>query len=378
MMTTASGNPRGDYAVNVSAAFTGIAVVIVALRLYTRFFLVRCPGIEDYGIILAMICSIGLTICIGFQAKWGMGQHIADLEPTVMVKSLKAFWVSLIVYYLSLGFTKGSILLQYRRVFTTKKFQIACWTVMAVVICYTIWTVFSSIFACVPIHAFWTREAARCINQFAMWFTNAAINILTDFAIIILPIPVIRSLNLGRRQKTALIAIFAVGGFVCIVSILRLQSLVAISNSLDPTYDNPPAATWSSVETNVGIICSCLPLLRPLVNRWLPGGFSSHKRSAHNTPRTYATIGSNHGRKDLQSQSEYAMNITKHSRTSSIDGRDIQVVTDIHVHVEGGEGDLSGWRTPTSNKGWTGTVSDKEIQRANSTETLVKGTGRTV
>jgi hypothetical protein len=42
--------------------------------------------------------------------------------------------------------------------------------------------------------------------------TNAAINIATDFAIIILPIPVIRSLNLGSRQKISLIGIFAIGG----------------------------------------------------------------------------------------------------------------------------------------------------------------------
>jgi hypothetical protein len=100
---------------------------------------------------------------------------------------------------------------------------------MGVVIVYTIWTVFSSIFACIPVRAFWTRESATCINQFAMWLsvhttstismqmlthlsTNAGINIITDFALIVLPIPVIRSLNLGRRQKIALISIFAVGG----------------------------------------------------------------------------------------------------------------------------------------------------------------------
>ena len=45
-----------------------------------------------------------------------------------------------------------------------------------------------------------------------MWFTNAAINIATDFAIVILPIPIIKSLNLPRRQKQALIGIFAIGG----------------------------------------------------------------------------------------------------------------------------------------------------------------------
>lgn len=37
-------------------------------------------------------------------------------------------------------------------------------------------------------------------------------NILQDLVIIILPIPVIRGLNLGWRQKGALIGIFCVGG----------------------------------------------------------------------------------------------------------------------------------------------------------------------
>lgn len=127
-------------------------------------------------------------------------------------KTMQAFWASLIAYYMSLGLTKSSILLQYHRVFPTRKFQVACWCVFAVVVCYTIWTVFGSIFACVPVQAFWTKERARCIDQFAMWFTNAAINITTDFAIIILPMPVIRRLQLGRRQKSALIGIFGVGG----------------------------------------------------------------------------------------------------------------------------------------------------------------------
>lgn len=104
------------------------------------------------------------------------------------------------------------MLLQYRRIFPTKKFQLANWLTMAVVVAYTIWTVFSSIFSCTPVRAFWTHEKSTCLNQFAVWFTNAAINILTDFAIILLPIPVIQKLNLGKRQKIGLISIFAVGG----------------------------------------------------------------------------------------------------------------------------------------------------------------------
>ncbi|KAJ8114955.1 hypothetical protein OPT61_g3276 [Boeremia exigua] len=361
-------NPRGRQAFDVSVAFTVIALTSVLLRVYTRWFIVRAPGVEDHLIVGAVLCSVSLTVCVAYQAKWGMGKHSITLSPEDNVKVAKSFWASLIVYYLSLGLTKISILLQYYRVFPTRKFRVSCWCAFALVVCYTIWTVFGSIFACVPVHAFWTKEPAHCIDQFAMWFTNAAINITTDFIIIILPMPVIRRLQLGKRQKSALIGIFAVGGFVCIVSILRLQSLVAISNSDDQSYDNPAAATWSSVETNVGIICSCLPLLRPLMTKWLPGIFSSHRRDTRSAPHVYPTIGSARSRPLPSHNGDYALETTaKGSRndsrgSSDADGRDIQVETHITIKVEGGGDRLSGWATPQS----------KQTDGRSSTDTLFK------
>jgi hypothetical protein len=48
-------NPRGRQAVEISVVFTAVAACIVALRLYARFFVVRCAGFEDYGIVLSMV-----------------------------------------------------------------------------------------------------------------------------------------------------------------------------------------------------------------------------------------------------------------------------------------------------------------------------------
>lgn len=125
MTLSRSENPRGRQAFDISIAFTVIACVIVGMRLYTRAFLVRCPGLEDYFIFLALLSTIGFAVCIGFQVHYSMGHHIVDIEPEDSTKSLKAFWVSLIFYGLALGFQKISILLQYLRVFTTPRFTIS-------------------------------------------------------------------------------------------------------------------------------------------------------------------------------------------------------------------------------------------------------------
>lgn len=175
------------------------------------------------------------------------------------------------------------------------------------------------------------------------------------------------------RRVTSVFYTNATSCSVCIVSILRLQSLVAISNSSDQTYDNPPAATWSSVETNVGIICACLPLLRPLLAKYFPRAFPSRHRSQYSRPNYPAAYGSKGGSKILRSKNEYVLDGTKRSRESNDETRDIQVVTDIHVQVEGSGGvQMSGWKTQTPNPHWDDSLSAKDAETASTSEMLVE------
>ena len=45
--------------------------------------------------------------------------------------------------------------------------------------------------------------------------------------------------------------VFALGGFTCIISILRLQSLLVFLQTTDFSYHNPLAAIWSSLEVSM-------------------------------------------------------------------------------------------------------------------------------
>ncbi|KAF2689161.1 hypothetical protein K458DRAFT_291797 [Lentithecium fluviatile CBS 122367] len=261
----------------VVLVFTLLSGLTLFLRLFMRGVLVRKAGFEDGWIMLAMTFSIGHTVAIAIQVQNGLGAHIWQLNSEQKTTSQKAFWASIWLYNVALTTTKISILFQYLRIFSGRRFRIACFVMLAIVAIWGTWTLFGSIFLCSPVDFFWDKSIARgtCLDQAKVWFVNAGVNIAQDVAILFMPLPMIRGLDIPVRLKKVLLVVFALGGFVCLSSIIRLQSLVRIANSPDPTYDNPNAAMFSAIEVNIGILCACLPSLRPLLSAMLPSYFRS-------------------------------------------------------------------------------------------------------
>src|SRR5690242_5691611 len=56
----------------------------------------------------------------------------------------------------------------------------------------------------------------------------------------------------------------------CVISLIRLSTLSKGIHTQDPCWDNAPAAYWSVIELNCGIMCACLPTLRPLAQKYIP------------------------------------------------------------------------------------------------------------
>lgn len=84
---------------------------------------------------------------------------------------------------------------------------------MGVVASYSTWAIVSGFVNCVPIAKFWNRSIqGYCLSFEALWFFNASMNILTDLALLIMPMPLLSQLQLPRMQKIALVGVFAIGG----------------------------------------------------------------------------------------------------------------------------------------------------------------------
>ncbi|KAI4673425.1 uncharacterized protein J4E84_011104 [Alternaria hordeiaustralica] len=272
---------RGPLTKSIVVAFTCIAVICVGLRLFTRLrYLGRALGWEDYTIVVSMALSIATGILQVMQANAGNGKHAALIEfPTGVEIILKYLFWSIICYNASLMFTKVSILLQYGRIFTVREMRIPLHIVMAVCVLWGVSTIITSIFTCVPVHAYWKileQPTSKCIDNKTIWYVNASINIVTDLLVAFLPVRVIWTLQIAMRQKIALLAILTIGWFVCVVSILRLHALVVlVAHPDDNTYYSAPTAYWSAIEMNLAIVCASLPALKPLVVKIIPGFSSS-------------------------------------------------------------------------------------------------------
>ncbi|KAF8848700.1 hypothetical protein BDZ45DRAFT_551520, partial [Acephala macrosclerotiorum] len=180
-------------------------------------------------------------------------------------------WITIPMYNLSLVLTKISIIFQYMRIFTAKRVKFFCRIMVGVLIFYGCWTFIGSILMCIPVAAFWNQSIqGHCMNKLAFWFANAALNITTDLMIFAIPMPLLKQLQLPRQQKIGLMFVFGFGAFVCVTSVIRLKSLYQISVSADTSLEGVNAAIWSGIEINVGIACSSLPALKPLLVRIVP------------------------------------------------------------------------------------------------------------
>ncbi|MCJ1233834.1 hypothetical protein MMC14_001792 [Varicellaria rhodocarpa] len=286
-----------------------IASIAVVLRFIARRR-VRAPLLADDWLILAsLVCYPPttasrvvldilsadpfsgkqiITSCYDISAIFtihnGVGRHI--ILVTNAKALIQAVITSEILYCISLAPIKISILLLYHRIFPSKRVYVASIIIGVIVICYSIAQAISLGLQCEP---------GRCFSTNPLFKVTAILNIITDTAILSLPIPSLWRLQVSRTSKIQLFGIFALGGLYAlplptheslntsisqshtnprkpsysnIVFAIIRATVTADKVSWDPSWGNVNGAIWSCVEIPTGIVSACLPTLRPLLPKW--------------------------------------------------------------------------------------------------------------
>lgn len=135
-----------------------------------------------------------------------------------------------VLYIISLCNIKISILFFYDRIFGAPKptFRYVLLAMGCFVIAYGVAGVLGSILQCVPTSSNswkpYSNSTSLCIH-YSLVFIMGVVNVVTDVGILSLPIPLVWSLRMSKSRRWQVVAVFSLGGLVCIMSIIRLHFL---------------------------------------------------------------------------------------------------------------------------------------------------------
>ncbi|KAI9791870.1 MAG: hypothetical protein M1816_003415 [Peltula sp. TS41687] len=271
---------RADQLITVNAVLLSITTIFVVLRFYTRVFIARAIGWDDYVCVLAMVCSYIHSALQLRMIHYGFGRHLWDVPFEKFVPQFPRYLVlGSTTHAILIFLVKLSILLLYLRLFqASKRMKITIYITGAFVLLCSIAGIAYGIIRSIPVFKSTDRGTFSKPNQSRDWFltTWGILNIITDFLILVLPAPTVWGLNLSKRQRIALLGIFLTGTFTAIVSIIRLRvyTMVSQSSIMDLSWTLVPWGCWNVVEANVAIICACTACLKPFVKKFAPSFLS--------------------------------------------------------------------------------------------------------
>ncbi|OAA58172.1 Extracellular membrane protein, 8-cysteine region, CFEM [Cordyceps fumosorosea ARSEF 2679] len=270
---------------NVMAIVLGVLTnLLVAVRLLYKQFLSarRALTWDDHAILVAALLGVAATVINvrGLTAA-GMGRDVWTLTPQQLDRFGAFFYAMEVIYLAEITCVKLSLSAFYLYVFPGERARTLLWGTVVFNVASGVAFVVAGIFQCTPVSFFWKRytdvEArGRCIDINAFGWAHAAIGIAVDVWLIAIPLSQLRKLQLHWKKKVGVTLMFLLGTFVTVVSILRLQSLIYLARSYNPTWDQWLVAWWSTIEVHVGIICASLPTLRLVLVRMCPRVFSTH------------------------------------------------------------------------------------------------------
>ncbi|RGP71547.1 hypothetical protein FSPOR_3253 [Fusarium sporotrichioides] len=265
-------------------ATTGVALIIVVIRILTRKFVVKSSlGVDDSSLIFAF-GFLGTALAL---LDVGVGNHTWDVPIRPYVPK---FWQystsSNLIYCASVSLSKLSVLAFYLRISIDKIVRRAVYFCIALVCAYSLAYVLLVIFRCWPITASWDPlQQDKCFDLSILAIYLIACSVAVDVFLMLIPFRIVKPLQVPMRQKLGLAFLFATGGSIIGVTLRRLTITLPLINSHDYTWELPPQIILTFIEVNLSIVVVSIPALKPFFKRYIPFLIQSRIRSQDKSPK---------------------------------------------------------------------------------------------
>ncbi|RKU44005.1 hypothetical protein DL546_007104 [Coniochaeta pulveracea] len=262
-----------------------VFALFVGLRLYTRIAVLNSVGPDDYLIALALVLQIVYTVFVTIATTYGLGRLFAEVGDAEVYSVAVMYEVfSQVAGLMVIGVGKcavGGFLLRLVRHPIQKGF---IWAFLAGTVFITLFASITVVIQCIPVQKTWNSTLpGTCWLDFSkVGLTVGSWFVVADFSFAILPWFVVWDLNMRRKEKLLVACGLGLGVFAGVCGIVRTVALKGLT-AQEYIHDTVPMLIWSATESTVTIMCSSIPVLRPLYVRFRYGsrgeGSSGHGSS---------------------------------------------------------------------------------------------------
>ncbi|OJJ55947.1 hypothetical protein ASPSYDRAFT_60095 [Aspergillus sydowii CBS 593.65] len=252
-----------------------LGILVAGVRIYTRCFIDNRNLYWDdmvliLGLIFWTVMTVTLYLCtavyssnIGLNAETAL--QIPDSEVGLYKIGSVCAFVAWLAYILAVWAFKGVLVFLYTRL-TMGLWQHRLSLMVGALTAGTfLVSLIFDLAICHPIHKNWQVKpyaGDNCTIRPMNYIVIEVLSIVTDLAVMCVPIPLIIVARIPTSQKLILAALFCSGIFVMICAILRAYYSVTQIDTL------ATALGWASRECFVSVFIVCAPGIKPLFTRF--------------------------------------------------------------------------------------------------------------
>ncbi|PTB77135.1 GPCR, PTH11-type [Trichoderma longibrachiatum ATCC 18648] len=285
----------------VTIVFTVLSSVVVLLRFWIR----QSHGlfsVEDWLMLAGWLLNLAHNAAVIVLSYSGIGSH--DDVITVGMQFHIGLWTIIwqFLYVLDGALIKSSIIWTLLRLSqgVGVVYTRILWALFALgwIVWQISWPV--AIFQCKPVAAAWGEPGDCTSGQTVIlnvsYFVSAA-NIFTDFSTALVPIFLLRNLQMPRKLKLITMGILSLGVLASVATIIRISYTWAYTAPTERYYTIAKIVMLTVLECDLGIIAGSMPMLRHLLRLIAPSLADTDGTPERSRDVNLVTIGGSTGGK---------------------------------------------------------------------------------
>ncbi|KAH2001049.1 hypothetical protein KXV97_007161, partial [Aspergillus fumigatus] len=206
-----------------------------------------------------MLFYVMFSGCMIGGSLWGTGKHLVDLTPEHRARAMEYWFLCDIGYAIASILCKISVAIFLLRVMVHPFHRRIMYAVTALTVIVGIIFFVYMMIQCSPVSYFWTRMLGNTSGKcgyvdaiIILLYLFSASSALFDLTVGLLPILLVRNLQMNQRTKIAVAGLLGMACIASVAIIIRIPFVQTI-RAPDFLYATVQIAIWSNIETGLGI-----------------------------------------------------------------------------------------------------------------------------